>query len=131
MSIPRSEPLILKKGKDLNDWKAKNTPDVCPLCNRSMTTIPSRNRVVDHDHKTGAIRGVMCRNCNSLEGKVHNICVRAGNFIPNIQWLRNLIQYWIKSASEKPTVYYPGTTVTRGIYVAPKVTRKRRTKTIA
>ena len=124
-------PVILKRGKSLNDWKADNTPDVCPLCERSMRTFISKNRVVDHDHVTGEVRGVLCRNCNGLLGKVENLATRAGICIENLKWLSNILKYLIKSKTEHTKVYYPGTTVLRGIYVAPKVTRKRRTKTIA
>lgn len=117
---------ILKVGKELNAWKNANTPEECPLCERLMSTFPVANRVVDHDHKTGAIRGVMCRNCNGLEGKVFNLCVRAGNFIPNIPWLRNVIQYWLDTTATPTGVYYPGTTVVKGKAVGPKKKRRRR-----
>lgn len=34
----------------------------CPLCNDSFENNP---RVLDHDHKSGNVRGVICRRCNS------------------------------------------------------------------
>ncbi|HEX5533437.1 MAG TPA: endonuclease VII domain-containing protein [Actinomycetales bacterium] len=37
----------------------------CPICRSSLGEKPH----VDHDHKTGAIRGILCFNCNAGLGK--------------------------------------------------------------
>lgn len=48
----------------------------CPICDK-----PIEHPVLDHHHikrvkGTGLIRGVLCRSCNILLGKVENNCVR-------------------------------------------------------
>lgn len=39
---------------------------VCAICRRA--TGASRRLSVDHDHKTGAVRGLLCRTCNNMLG---------------------------------------------------------------
>jgi hypothetical protein len=40
----------------------------CLLCSRVFEKSPD----VDHDHKTGRIRGLLCRKCNTLIGLLEN-----------------------------------------------------------
>jgi hypothetical protein len=40
--------------------------NLCALCGDKM--ISSRVRCIDHDHKTGQIRGIICRDCNLMLG---------------------------------------------------------------
>ena len=42
----------------------------CALCGQPLGTKAPLDPVLDHDHHTGAIRGVLHRGCNSLLGKV-------------------------------------------------------------
>lgn len=48
---------------------------ICGLC--KLPCLPSE-AVLDHDHTTGAIRGVLHRSCNALLGKVENNFRRYG-----------------------------------------------------
>lgn len=45
------------------------------------------NLSVDHNHKTGAVRGLLCNGCN----------MGLGRFEDNIEWLQNAIDYLIKT----------------------------------
>jgi hypothetical protein len=51
----------------LADYREKHKPLYCPILGEL-----SNDWVVDHDHRTGLIRGVLSRKGNSLLGKVEN-----------------------------------------------------------
>lgn len=52
----------------------------CALCN-DRATLP--NLMVDHDHATGIVRGLLCRRCNAV--------LHTGK--DNRAWLEKAIQY--------------------------------------
>jgi hypothetical protein len=41
---------------------------VCAICGQSQKTSISKNLFVDHDHKTGRVRALLCTNCNTAIG---------------------------------------------------------------
>lgn len=56
-------------------WKLRQLQaqgDLCPLCGKPIDLKIPKEGVVDHDHDTGEIRGILHRSCNSGEGKVAN-----------------------------------------------------------
>jgi len=56
----------LKKayGLSLKDWEGLwyAQDGRCAICDEFFTNV--RSICVDHDHKTGKVRGLLCRNCN-------------------------------------------------------------------
>jgi hypothetical protein len=42
----------------------------CNICFLSPEELKSKYLVVDHDHKTGRVRGLLCNNCNAALGFV-------------------------------------------------------------
>jgi len=66
----------------------------CPLCKGSLRANAKKDPVLDHEHKDGHVRDVLCRNCNGIEGKVYNLARRAKNDLTEKEWLANLVRYW-------------------------------------
>jgi hypothetical protein len=70
----------LPQGK-VADYRNANKPICCPIL-----SIKTDDWVVDHDHQTGMVRGVISRQANSLLGKVENfylgMCKGDKEFLP-------------------------------------------------
>ncbi|AHB12117.1 endonuclease VII [Xylella phage Paz] len=86
----------------------------CKLCQGKLGTKAPLDPVLDHDHLTGAVRGVLHRGCNSLLGKVENNALRYGvhalsafchglapYFQAHVTNITNLLHPTFKTADEK------------------------------
>ena len=80
----------------LKEWRLKNQPSVCPILKRKTD-----DWVVDHDHITGEIRGVISREANSLIGKIENtyksLCKGSPEELPGV--LENINSYLMQDQS--------------------------------
>lgn len=82
-------------------WKQRHVQlvqgGVCPLSLRRFDRKDSADWVIDHDHTTGEIRGVLYRSANAVEGKVKNAVARWGgtgeDYSLVIPYLERLIAY--------------------------------------
>ena len=63
----------------------------CWLCEIDLKTVVP---CLDHDHETGFIRGVLCGNCNGIEGKIHNLARRAKRDKTKYDYITKLLRYW-------------------------------------
>jgi len=75
---PLRESLLIKQGQR------------CRLCQDLIVD----DAVLDHDHKSGLLRGVLHRGCNSLLGKVENNMARSRVDLGRLaEFSKNLIGY--------------------------------------
>jgi len=56
--------------KEDYDRMFKEQNGVCGICKQAETSIRSLYLSIDHNHETGKVRGLLCRNCNSALGKL-------------------------------------------------------------
>lgn len=75
----------------------------CPICKTKLTL---QNVCQDHDHATGYLRGVLCRNCNGLEGKLKTIATRGRRDSTLWEYLRAAADYWeLHQVPQIPLLY--------------------------
>ena len=55
----------------------------CAICGTSKAGGKHGSFMVDHDHKTGKVRGLLCKSCNIALGELGD----------NVQTLQNMIKY--------------------------------------
>lgn len=44
----------------------------CQICKVVLSEITNESVCIDHDHQTGAVRGVICNRCNRMVGLAHD-----------------------------------------------------------
>lgn len=87
----------------------------CAICGVSFTDaklekgklVPKFKPAQDHDHKTGALRGVLCLACNRAEGQIKNKATAAKKDKTELEWLRCLVDYLTKHETPQTPYLYP------------------------
>jgi len=77
----RTRPMPKVPRTAMRSWAArqlKEQNNLCPLCGKYIDLKIKGEGVIDHDHVTGEIRGVLHRSCNAAEGKISNAAARWG-----------------------------------------------------
>lgn len=87
------------KPKEVKPYRDKTLQDQGGRCLVCGGMIEPGEDVLDHDHRTGFIRGVLHRGCNSLLGKLENNHKRCG--VPDLLgFLSGVSSYLQKPAHE-------------------------------
>jgi hypothetical protein len=83
--------------KEYREQQLLKQGNCCALCGDKIID----DAVLDHDHKTGLVRQVLHRGCNSLLGKIENNMPRSQVDINRLKGIaHNLIGYIITTHSE-------------------------------
>lgn len=75
----------------------------CAICGIGVTL----SDCLDHDHYTGVIRGVLCRNCNGIEGKLKNLVNRGKRGHLPKDYLGKVLLYWIHHEVDRTNLLHP------------------------
>ena len=83
---------------------SKRQNGLCAICKCPLTVASS---CLDHDHSTGIIRGVLCRNCNGMEGKIKTAAIRGKRNMTMQDYLGSVLLYWMHHAEDRTGLQYP------------------------
>lgn len=83
--------LKIKDIPNLRTAIALEQENKCWLCKIDLRTVTA---CLDHDHESGFIRGVLCQNCNGIEGKINNLARRAKRERTKAEFLKSILNYW-------------------------------------
>lgn len=112
----------------MRSWAARHLKTeqggLCPVCKLSIDLTIKGEGVIDHDHDTGEIRGVLHRSCNAAEGKIANAAGRWGaksmNYTAIVAYLEGLLEYLKK----------PGTGMMYPMHKTPEEKKLDRNKAV-
>ena len=77
----------------------------CAICSIQLGC--EQKACLDHNHQTGAIRSVLCQNCNGIEGKIYNLCRRGKRERTPFDYLNTILGYWTIHNSEPNKLIHP------------------------
>lgn len=84
--------------KPLREKLLQEQKGCCALCQQPVID----DAVLDHDHKTGLIRGVLHRGCNAMLGKIENNMPRNRIDLERLsKFAENLISYIVADAKSE------------------------------
>lgn len=85
----------------------------CAICKTEIAKLPKTTSgkvqapVLDHDHNTGICRGVLCNNCNGIEGKIINLATRAKRSGTSLEWIESLVEYLTHHKVNRTSMLHP------------------------
>lgn len=76
-------------------------------CGADLRRLPPKDLCLDHDHRAGHVRSVLCRNCNGIEGKIYNLANRGKRASTPSGFLALVLEYWNKHSSPIYPILHP------------------------
>lgn len=73
----------------------------CGICGEPCGPGKVKTAALDHDHDTGHVRGVLCINCNGIEGKIRSLVRRMGRHLDKHTAIRAISAYWLEHKEPK------------------------------
>lgn len=113
------------KTSEVREYRLKTLEEQgyhCALCGEPLEAAEA---VLDHDHKSGYVRGVLHRGCNALEGKIANSL--AMNKI-SAERLQSILNNYIFYTNQHHTVLHPTHRTPEEKRLRAKKRRSRATK---
>ena len=88
--------------------KANQQSHRCPICTGPL----GPGFALDHDHTNGQCRSVLCRTCNTTEGKVlaglkYKVPARHLARKDKVAWLKKLVKYYEHWDENPSGLYHP------------------------
>lgn len=95
------------KQKDIDSFRKQISAEQgnkCWICDVDLSTVMA---CLDHDHHNGAIRGVLCQNCNGIEGKISNLANRGKREKTRYEFVNKVLSYWNFFSATKRNIIHP------------------------
>ena len=97
---------IRLNARQLKEWREATWLAQGRRCALTGYSISLAEAVVDHDHSTGHVRGVLHRGANSLLGKIENNYRRYGVSLPMLRAIAPAVADYIEK-DYSHNVFYP------------------------
>lgn len=69
--------------------------------------VKAHTSVLDHCHNHGHVRGILCNNCNGMEGQIFSRANRCKRDRTAVAWLRDLVDYLEKHETPQTEFIHP------------------------
>lgn len=74
---------IISYGISLVEYESllKEQKGACAICKQNRVRPQDQRMSIDHDHKTGQVRGILCMQCNTFLGKYEKFKKKAETYL--------------------------------------------------